>query len=201
MIGWLSGVLREKHPPFLLLDVNGVGYELEAPMTTFYGLPETGRELSLYIHHAIREDAQNLYAFATADDRDVFRLLLRVNGVGAKLALALLSGMDAPGLVRCIVAGDVEALIRVPGVGKKTAQRLVMEMRDPFERLPASQQLGAPVAAGGAPPAVDPAREAVSALVALGIKPPDASRMVHAIDGDALSSEDIIRRALQSMGK
>ena len=130
MIAWIQGVLREKHPPLLLIDTGGVGYEMEAPMTTFYDLPATGEPVTLYVHHLVREDAQHLYAFARRAERDVFRQLLRVSGIGAKLGLAILSGMDADGFTRCVLDGDAASLSGLPGIGKKTAQRLVMEMRD-----------------------------------------------------------------------
>ena len=130
MIAWMHGVLREKHPPALLVDVGGVGYEMEAPMTTFYDLPTAGEPVTLHVHHLVREDAQQLYGFAGRAERDVFRQLLRVSGIGAKLALAILSGMDARGFERCVLEGDTAGLARLPGIGKKTAERLVMEMRD-----------------------------------------------------------------------
>ena len=133
MIGWIHGVLREKHPPVLLVDTGGVGYEMEAPMTTFYDLPATGEPVTLHVHHLVREDAQQLYAFARRAERDVFRRLLRVSGVGAKLGLAILSGMDAREFARCVLEGDTVSLSRMPGIGKKTAQRLVMEMRDTLD--------------------------------------------------------------------
>ena len=196
MIAWMQGVLREKRPPRLLLEVHGVGYELEAPMTTFYDLPQIGAEISLYTHQVIREDANNLYAFLRNGDRDVFRSLLKVNGVGAKLALAILSGMDAASLARCVGAGDTAALSRLPGIGKKTAERLVIEMRDRFGTLAGE----APVDDGApASTATDPIAEAVSALVALGLKPPEASRRVSQIDATGLACEELVRRALQAM--
>ena len=203
MIGWMQGVLREKHPPLLLVDTGGVGYEMEAPMTTFYALPATGERVTLYVHHVVRDDAQHLYAFARRAERDVFRQLLRVSGVGAKLGLAILSGMDAGGFARCVLEGDVTGLSRLPGIGKKTAQRLVMEMRDKID----SESAGAPGTAGPAagtapgpgPLRDDPVAEAVRALIALGLKPPEASRRVHAVGASGLACEEIVRRALQSM--
>ena len=196
MIGWMQGVLREKHPPLLLVDTGGVGYEMEAPMTTFYALPATGERVTLYVHHVVRDDAQHLYAFARRAERDVFRQLLRVSGVGAKLGLAILSGMDAGGFARCVLEGDVTGLSRLPGIGKKTAQRLVMEMRDKID----SESAGAPGTAPGQEPLRDdPVAEAVRALIALGLKPPEASRRVHAVGASGLACEEIVRRALQSM--
>jgi len=198
MIAWIQGVLREKHPPLLLVDTGGVGYEMEAPMTTFYDLPATGEPVTLYVHHLVREDAQHLYAFARRAERDVFRQLLRVSGIGAKLGLAILSGMDAGGFTRCVLAGDAASLSGLPGIGKKTAQRLVMEMRDKVD-TGASGESGAHPGAGPAPRGDDPIAEAVRALIALGLKPPEASRRVQAAGADGLACEEIVRRALQSM--
>ena len=198
MIAWMHGVLREKHPPLLVVDTGGVGYEMEAPMTTFYDLPATGERVTLYVHHVVREDAQHLYAFADRAERDVFRQLLRVSGVGARLGLAILSGMDASRFARCVLDGDIASLSRLPGIGKKTAQRLVMEMRDKV----GDESSGTPPPGAGAGPSAlreDPVAEAVSALVALGLKPPEASRRVHAVATSELGCEEIVRRALQSM--
>lgn len=196
MIGRLRGILLGKSPPILLLDVHGVGYEVEAPMSTFYQLPATGEELTLHTHLIVREDAQILCGFATEAERRLFRALIRVNGVGAKLALAILSGMNADEFARCIGDNDTASLIRLPGVGKKTAERLVIEMRD---RL-ADWQGGEAAAPAGTAPAAgpDPVREAVSALIALGYRPPEASRLVQQVDSTGLSSEDIIRDALKA---
>lgn len=199
MIAWMRGMLREKHPPFLLVEVNGVGYELEAPLTTFFHLPESGREVTLFTHQLVREDAHLLYGFHGADERNMFRMLLRVNGVGAKLALAILSGMDAGELARCVHEDDTTRLARLPGIGKKTAARLVMEMRDRIVRTPGAQATGA-AAFGGALPA-DAVGEAVSALIALGLKPHEASRRVQAFDCSGLPSEEIVRRALQALAR
>ena len=196
MIGRLKGLLWEKHPPSLLLDVQGVGYELEAPMTTFYVLPECGSEVILFTHQVIRDDAVRLYGFAQLQERDLFRVLLRINGVGAKLGLAILSGMDAAALARCVYESDTSSLMRVPGVGKKTAQRLIMEMRDRVDSYPA----GSPLPSGGEFGA-QPVAEAVSALVALGLSAPEASRQVRAIDCQDLACEEIVRRALQSLAR
>ena len=196
MIGLLRGRILGKQAPQLLLDVQGVGYEIEAPLTTFFELPAVGAEVTLYTHLAVREDAHTLYGFAKLTDRDLFRALLRVNGVGAKLALAILSGMDAAAFAHCIQAGDSAALVRLPGVGKKTAERLIMEMRDRLEALIGTQSsIGGGGAAGVA---ANPLEEAVTALVGLGYKPQEASRMVRVLDTANLSSEEIIRNALQS---
>lgn len=196
MIGWLHGVLREKRPPHLVLDVHGVGYELEAPMTTFYDLPESGREVTLFTHQVVREDAHQLYGFHNESERNVFRLLLRVNGVGAKLALAILSGMDARAFARCVRENDTDTLVRLPGIGRKTAERLVIEMRDRLAHEPGGGRSDAPFVRGHDE---DPVGEAVSALIALGFKPQEASRRVQAVESAGLVSEDIVRRALQSL--
>ena len=198
MIAWMHGVLREKHPPLLLVDTGGVGYEMEAPMTTFYDLPAIGEPVTLYLHHLVREDAQQLYGFARRAERDLFRQLLRVSGVGAKLGLAILSGMDAGGFARCVLEGDGASLSRLPGIGKKTAQRLIMEMRDKMDE--ASHGVAVSLTdVGPAPRRDDPVAEAVGALIALGLKPPEASRRVHAVGTDGLACEEIVRRALQAM--
>jgi Holliday junction DNA helicase RuvA len=195
MIGLLRGTILDKQPPHLLLVVQGVGYELEAPMTTFYDLPATGGVVTLYTHLAVREDAHLLYGFAKVTDRDLFRHLLRVNGVGARLALTILSGMDAGAFAGCIQAGDTAMLVRLPGVGRKTAERLIVEMRDRLDSL-----TGITLARPGiaARPPSSPLEDAVTALIGLGYKPQEASRMVRAIDTAELSSEEIIRAALQA---
>ena len=196
MIGLLRGRLLARQPPSLLLDVQGVGYEVDAPLTTFYDLPDVGAEVTLFTHLAVREDAHTLYGFLKLSDRDLFRTLLKVNGVGARLALAILSGMETPRFINCIQEGDTAALVRLPGIGKKTAERLVIELRD---RL-ADGQGGVSTATGefAAVAPASPVEDAVSALVGLGYKPQEASRMVRAIDTAELSSGEIIRRALQS---
>lgn len=197
MIGLLRGRILAKQPPQLLVDVQGVGYEVDAPMTTFYDLPGVGDEVTLHIHHMVREDAQTLYGFIRLSDRDLFRGLLRVNGVGGKLALAILSGMDAATFIRCVQAGDTASLIQLPGVGKKTAERLVMEMRDRLTAMDGAAMTDA-ATTGSALASGTPVEEAVSALVGLGYKPQEASRMVRLIETADLSSEEIIRNALQS---
>ncbi|MGZ8946616.1 MAG: Holliday junction branch migration protein RuvA [Methylococcaceae bacterium] len=197
MIGFLRGILVHKAPPFLVLDVQGVGYEVEAPMTTFYDLPAINEEIKLHTHLVVREDAHILFGFSTEADRTLFRTLIKVNGVGPKLALTILSGQSAEEFHRCIHDNDTLALVRLPGVGKKTAERLVIEMRD---KLP---DLSGPVTVstdktGATKPAVgNPKQEAVSALCSLGYKPLDASKMVQNISAEGKSCEDIIRSALQ----
>ena len=195
MIGLLRGKILGKQPPRLLLDVHGVGYEVDAPMTTFYELPEVGAEVTLFTHLAVREDAHTLYGFTTLTDRDLFRSLLKVNGVGARLALGILSGMDTRTFIACVQGGDTSALVRLPGIGKKTAERLIIELRD---RLDASIMPAVTVTGSLHPVTASPVEEAVSALVGLGYKPQEASRMVRVIDTAEMSSEDIIRSALQA---
>lgn len=199
MIGQLRGTIVSKRAPELLLDVNGVGYEMEVPMTSFYELPGAGNEVTLFTHLAVREDAHTLYGFANRSDRDLFRNLIKVSGVGGKLALALLSGMSSREFVMTVQANDISSLTRIPGVGKKTAERLVIDMRDRLKDWQSSDNLDVAdkVARDNAPP--DGIRDAISALVALGFKPPEASRMVSAINTDGLASEEIIRQALQAI--
>jgi Holliday junction DNA helicase RuvA len=200
MIGRLRGEIVSKHPPWLLLDVNGVGYELEAPMSTFYDLPAVGEQVTLVTHLSVREDAHVLYGFLRDSDRALFRNLLKVTGVGARMALAILSGMDARRFALCVQQQDISALTRLPGIGKKTAERLVMEMRDrvdlPGEGLPAASPRSGSLAVTDAALA-----DAVSALVALGYKPVEANRMARAAGDGARTSEEIIRLALKGVGK
>lgn len=195
MIGLLEGTLIYKQAPDLMLKVQGVGYELQAPMSTFYNLPECGAELVLYTHLLVREDAHTLYAFHSTEDRSLFRILLKVNGVGAKMALAILSGMDTKGFRFCIENGDVDSLIRLPGVGRKTAERLVIELRDRLSSISVSDGV-----AGSASSAVElgPREEAITALIALGYKGPEATRMVKQVESDTESSEELIRLALKT---
>ncbi len=202
MIGFLRGKLVHKAPPLLMLDVQGVGYELEAPMTTFYNLPLLGAEILLHTHLVVREDAHSLFGFINETDRSLFRTLIKVNGVGPKLALTILSGLTAEEFHRNIHNNDTQALIRLPGVGKKTAERLVIEMRD---RLPSpdgvvtNMELGQ----GAQAPQIlnNPRQEAISALCSLGYKPIDASKMVQNIDTENKTCEDIIRLALQGAAR
>ncbi len=200
MIGRLQGELVEKQAPYLLLNVQGVGYELEAPMSTFYELPECGESVTLHTHLLVREDAQTLYAFKQLRDRSMFRNLLKVNGVGAKMALAILSGMDSNAFSQCIHHGDVDSLVRIPGVGKKTAERLILDMRDRLDKEMSTQATNAAVNGNGVNGNIpqDPIADAVSALVSLGYKPNEASRMVSGVDTKSQNSEDIIRLALKS---
>ncbi len=204
MIGFLRGRIAAKQPPQLVLEVQGVGYEVDAPMTTFYDLPEVGQDIILFTHLSIREDAHTLFGFATLSDRNLFRELIKINGVGPRLALAILSGMSADQFVLCVQEGDSTALTRVPGIGKKTAERLVVELRDRLEKWGAGTMSSASHSAPGKAVIMEPAspvEEAVSALIALGYKPPEASRMVRNIDTQSLAAEEIIRQALQGVAK
>lgn len=195
MIGFLRGKLVLKAPPMLMLDVNGVGYEVEAPMTTFYNLPAVGEDVKLHTHLVVREDAHILFGFAAEADRTMFRTLIKVNGVGPKLALTILSGQSADEFHRCIHNNDTQALVRLPGVGKKTAERLVIEMRD---RLPDLDGTSVnTVTVGAVNVAGNPKQEAISALCSLGYKPLDAAKMVQQVASEDMSCEDMIRFALQ----
>jgi Holliday junction DNA helicase RuvA len=197
----LRGTLAEKQPPHLVLDVNGLGYELEVPMTTLYRLPPVGETVMLHTHLVVREDAQLLYGFFERRERELFRELIRLNGVGPKLALALMSGLDVDELVRCVQAQDTSALVKIPGVGKKTAERLLVELKDRFkawETLPSLFQL-VPNGPQGPAPVHSAETDAVSALISLGYKPQEASRAVAAIDAKGLTSEELIRRSLKGM--
>lgn len=200
MIGRLRGTLVEKQPPHVLLEVSGVGYELEVPLTTLYRLPALGEALTLHTHLVVREDAQLLYAFSERRERDLFRELIRLNGVGPKLALALMS-MEVEELILCVQQQSTSALMRIPGVGKKTAERLLVELKD---RLKSWEYIAVPVLpllAEPRPPIseINAEADALSALLALGFKPQEASRAVAAVLEPGLSSEVLIRRALKGM--
>lgn len=200
MIGRLKGTLLSKQPPTLLLDVNGVGYEVDAPMSTFYQLPDVNQEVILHTHLVVREDVQQLCGFVTETERRMFRSLIKINGVGPKLALSILSAISADDFARCIQDNDTTTLVRLPGVGKKTAERLVIEMRDKLKdwQLDLSASSKTPAGSIEIEHNANPVEEAVSALIALGYKPPQASRMVSQIDSHDLSSEEIIRDALKA---
>ncbi|WP_137820235.1 Holliday junction branch migration protein RuvA [Pseudomonas sp. 2FG] len=200
MIGRLRGTLAEKQPPHLVVDVNGLGYELEVPMTTLYRLPSVGESVTLHTHLVVREDAQLLYGFFEKRERELFRELIRLNGVGPKLALALMSGLEVDELVRCVQAQDTSVLVRIPGVGKKTAERLLVELKDRFkawETMPGIATLVVEPRAGAAVSSAE--NDAVSALISLGFKPQEASRAVSAVQEEGLSSEELIRRSLKGM--
>jgi Holliday junction DNA helicase RuvA len=195
MIGSLRGRIASKSPPQLTVDVGGLGYELEAPMSTFFHLPAVGEEVRLLTHLVVREDAHVLYAFATEEERRLFRSLIKVSGVGPKIALALLSGISVAAFAECVQREDIAALTRIPGVGRKTAERLIVEMRD---------RLSPPPPAGG-PAAIVPGAsaetEAYGALVALGYRPAEATRLLKAVGPGTHSTEELIRRALQGAAR
>lgn len=197
MIGRLAGKILSKTPPQILIDVNGVGYEVEAPMTTFYELPEIGENAVLLTHMVVREDAQLLYGFASQAERVMFRLLIRINGVGPKLGVAILSGITGSELARCVSEADVGALVKLPGVGKKTAERLIIELKDRLKDMPSQTdskgEAMQPIAH------LDAKVEAASALIALGYKPQEAERMVKSVDAEGLASEEVIRLALKAV--
>ncbi len=201
MIGRLSGVIVHKQPPWLMVEVGGVGYELEAPMTTFYELPAVGRSVTLHTHFLVREDAQLLYGFLHLAERDLFRTLIRVSGVGPKVALAILSTFSAGEFEGCVRSGDVRALTRVPGIGKKTAERLLVELRDRLQHAPAPPPARAVGAGADMAPPEDPVQEARVALEALGYKPQEAARMVAQVATEGRSSEEIIRQALRAVAR
>lgn len=199
MIGFLRGNLIHKAPPQLVLDVQGVGYEVEAPMTTFYDLPALGEEVRLHTHLVVREDAHILFGFATENERLLFRALIKVNGVGPKLALTILSGQSIEAFYRCVEDNDAKSLVRLPGVGQKTAERLIIEMRGRLPEIGGNASRMSAQAAARLPAGAK--QEAVSALCALGYKPAEAEKMVRAVADEGKSCEDIIRQALRGAVK
>jgi Holliday junction DNA helicase RuvA len=202
VIGRLRGVLAEKQAPLVLIDVQGVGYEVSAPMSTFYVLPELNQNVTLFTQLVVREDSQTLYGFCSEDERSLFRSLIRVNGVGAKLALAILSGVSTTEFVQCIEHEDTSTLVRLPGVGKKTAERLIIEMKDRIKELRSRATAPMPDTMTPSDQVNDAIGDAVSALIALGYKAPDASRMIRQVkDMSSYSSEELIRQALQAAVK
>ena len=192
MIGSVRGKLTLKQPPSLIVEVAGIGYEVQSPMSTFYQLPDTGSELFLYTHLIVREDARELYGFASLNERALFRSLIRISGVGGRMALSILSGMSASDFAACIQRNDSGTLIKIPGVGKKTAERLIVEMKDRLGELPAAGASQTEAGAG------DAQQEAYSALIALGYRAPEVARMLQDIESADRSAEDIIRLALQA---
>lgn len=199
MIGRIHGTIIEKQPPQLLVDVQGVGYEIAAPMSTFYQLPNLGEAVTLHTHMVVREDAQLLYGFASLSERGLFRTLIKINGVGPKLALTILSGMNTNEFIMCVQDNDAAALVRLPGVGKKTAERLIVELRDKLKNQDVDSS--ASVDSVATPASNSPVADAVSALIALGYKAPDASKMVRVVETKDCSTEDIIRMSLQAAAK
>ena len=202
MIGRIRGQLVHKQPPDILVEVGGVGYEIQVPMTTLFRLPELGAQVSLVTHFVVREDAQLLYGFIDEQDRSLFRQLIKVSGVGPKLALTILSGMDSISFARCVQRDDISSLVALPGVGKKTAERLLVEMRDKLKDWLGQVELTGEQVTGGVTlaPLTNIVADAEGALIALGYKPQDASRAVAAVNDDSIEgSEELIRRALKSM--
>src|SRR5690554_4146116 len=202
MIGRLQGQLVAKQPPELLIDVNGVGYEVQVPMTCYYELPEVGKQVTLWTHFVVREDAQLLFGFNTADERALFRLLIKAQGIGPKLALTILSSMNANQFILSVQQSDVSTLVKIPGVGKKTAERLVVEMRDRLKNFTGADfDTGVP----GVKPeliqttASNAKDEALSALLALGYKANQAETVLRKVASDNMAAEDIIRQALKAM--
>jgi Holliday junction DNA helicase RuvA len=197
MIGALRGLIIEKSPAQLLIEAAGVGYEVEAPLSTFYVLPAVGQEVRLLTHLVVREDAHVLYGFASGAERGLFRALLKISGVGPRIALGILSAVTVDAFAECVRSGDTAALTRIPGVGRKTAERLVIEMRDRIEGL-AGIPVAGPINGAAVAPVPGGARgEAYSALVALGYKPAEATRLLKDVEGEQLATEELIRRALQ----
>lgn len=194
MIGQINGILLEKHPPQLLVDVHGLGYEIDAPMSTFYQLPDVGQTVKLFTHFVVREDAQQLYGFYSRDERTLFRTLLKVNGIGPRSALTILSSVAPNEFVRCVLDNDTASLVRLPGIGKKTAERLIIEMRDKVSD-------GAPASSpkSGSGQRHHYLQDAIAALVSLGYKPLEANRTVTRVDDGQSNSEELIRRALREM--
>jgi Holliday junction DNA helicase RuvA len=194
MIGRLRGILISKQPPWLLVEVGGVGYELEAPMSTIYDLPQTGKEVTLLTHYAVKEDSVALYGFLHESERALFRNLQKVSGIGAKISLAVLSGVSTQDFARLVQAGDVVALTKIPGIGKKTAERIIVELRDRLDGL--GTHVSGLVSASSAP--LDPAAEATVALQQLGYKPAEVTRLVQKVAAQGDSAETIIRKALRA---
>ncbi|OOG45513.1 Holliday junction branch migration protein RuvA [Rhodanobacter sp. C01] len=194
MIGRLRGILISKQPPLLLVEVGGIGYEIEAPMSTIYDLPSIGKEVVLLTHHAVKEDSVTLYGFLHEAERALFRNLLKVSGIGAKIALAVLSGVATDHFARLVHAGDVVALTKIPGIGKKTAERIVVELRDRLDGL--SGPPGGVTQSAGAP--LDAAGEATVALQQLGYKPAEVTRLVQKVAAEGDNAEAIIRKALRA---
>jgi Holliday junction DNA helicase RuvA len=197
MIGSVRGRIASKTPPQLMVDVGGIGYELEAPMSTFFHLPGIGEEVALLTHLVVREDAHILYGFGTEAERRLFRSLIKVSGVGPKIALALLSGISVEAFSRCVMNEDIGALTKVPGIGRKTAERLVVEMRDRLKDPEVPTSAGAVSVALGA----SPETEAYGALIALGYRPAEATRLLKAVGPGTHSTEELIRRALQGASR
>lgn len=205
MISRLRGILESKTPPFLLIEVNGLGYELQAPMSTIYQLPDCGQPVVLLTHHYVREDAEVLYGFFEEQERALFRALIKISGVGPKMALTILSGIEWEAFVLCVELRDTAPLIRLPGVGKKTAERLLIEMAGKLKSNLQDEDFSSKVLVKNNKTLEKSGHssyeEAVSALIALGYKPQEASRAISKIHEEGLMSQELIRRALQGMAK
>lgn len=191
------GTLVEKSPPELLVDVGGVGYEISSPMTTIYDLPPVGGTVTLFTHLLVKEDSHTLYGFIDKNERALFRVLIKVNGIGPKMALAVLSSMSAEELIGNVQDSDVSALTRIPGVGKKTAERLIIELRDKLGQAAKTDLFSAPAVLRQVQ--ADPRQEAEAALISLGYKPQEAAKAIAGVPVDAANSEDVIKAALKSM--
>lgn len=200
MIGQVVGTIIEKQAPQLVVNVNGLGYEIDAPMSTFYQLPDVGQEVKLFTHFVVREDAQHLYGFYTRDERTLFRTLLKVNGVGPRMALTILSSAAPEEFVRWVLDNDTASLVRLPGIGKKTAERLVIEMRDKLsDWYKAAPPEGASLVVTDKSKRHQSLQDAIAALISLGYKQQEANRTVSKIDDGHANSEELIRRALREM--
>ena len=195
MIGSLIGLIKEKTPSAILLEVNGIGYEISIPLSTSFQLPKVGESAFLLTHLVVREDQHSLYGFATEEERKLFRALIKISGVGAKLAITILSGTNVTGFIQSVVNEDIDALVHLPGIGKKTAERLVVEMKDKISEISDEHQN---LQDSGVNSAV---AEAINALVNLGYKTKDAKNILDKIDSEELSVEDLIRQALKSLNK
>jgi len=198
MIARLAGTLIHKQPPLMVIDVGGVGYEVEAPLSVFHDLPGVGQAIVILTHHSVKEDSHTLYGFSSESERTLFRQLLKISGIGAKLALSILSGASGEELARYIAERDSASLTRIPGIGKKTADRIIIELRDKLDLMPFA---GVPSPAGGPATPPDALSEAITALIALGYKPQESSSMARKVAGHDMSVEDIIRLALQTRVK
>lgn len=194
MIGWMQGVLLDKTPPTVLLNVQGVGYEIETSMTSFCGLPELGQTTSLFTHFVVREDAQRLFGFSSMAERALFRRLIKINGVGPKVALAILSSMTPDDFCRAVMQQEVTSLTRVPGIGKKTAERLLVEIKDSIDEWGSDSGV-----MPTKPQALSSAQEAIDGLIALGYKPQDASKLIRQVEADDMSSGALIKAALKEV--
>lgn len=198
MIGKIIGLIEEKTTQHVLINVHGLCYEVDVPLTTAFSLPEIGKQVSLFTHFVVREDAQLLYGFLNKKDRDMFRVLIKVNGVGPKLGITILSGLDSVALARCVIHDEVSTLVKLPGIGKKTAERLLIELRDKVKNLDIESGEGE-VAQTAISFNASVQDEAESALVALGYKPQDAAKMIKSVKTDNQTLEELIKSALKNM--